>query len=81
MRSNIVQRKIWWQIFYQAIAKGSHSGSLNLIIEKVNIATLKEETRVAKERVGKSEQKLTFVTRVFSDRQTEKLKVPEVEDK
>ena len=34
----------------------------------LDIATLKEETRVAKERVGKSDQKEKVVTRVFSDR-------------
>ena len=51
------------------------------MVGKVNIVKFKEETRVAKERVVKSEQKLKFVTRVFWDRQTEKQKVPEVEDK
>ena len=48
---------------------------------KVDIATLKEETRIAKECVGKSEQKEKVVTRVFLDRQTEKEKLPEVDEK
>ena len=37
----------------------------NVIMGKVKIATFKEETRVAKECVEKSEQKEKFVTRVF----------------
>ena len=53
----------------------------NVITGKVDITTFKEETRVSKERVGKSEHKEEVVTRVFSDRHTEKDKVPEVDEK
>ena len=49
---------ILWQIFLLSHCEESYSGSLkNVIMGKVDIATFKEETRVAKERVGKSEHK------------------------
>ena len=52
-----------------------------MITRKVEISKLKEETPVAKERVGKNEHKEEVVMRVFFDSQTEKEKLPEVNEK
>ena len=52
-----------------------------MIIGKLDIATFKEKARVAKERVRKSEQNERAAMRVFPENQTEKKKVPEVDEK
>ena len=72
---------MWWNFFTKPL-QGELFRKLKTVIKgKVDSATFKEETQVAKERVGKSEQKEKSVTCVFLDIQTEKEKLPEVYEK